>query len=175
MKQVFVGVLLWWIFSMSSQSFAASRETRWKAVDDAVAKGLPQTAITNLEPIITEALAGHAYAEAGKAIARKIVLEGTIQETSRKKKFGAWRSPITNAPAELSPVLRSILAQLGIGTISKTIGGDSSIALPPGRRRARISPRGPCRKLFTEIDRQFTLALSGADALRAIPIAHSMR
>ncbi len=58
---------------------AESRTALWKEVDEAVSKGLPQTAITNLEIIVRGALADKAYAEATKAIGRKIVLEGNIQ------------------------------------------------------------------------------------------------
>jgi hypothetical protein len=55
-------------FSLS----AASRDALWRQVDEAVQKGLPKTAITNLEPIIAGALKDKAYAEATKAIAKKI-------------------------------------------------------------------------------------------------------
>jgi hypothetical protein len=52
---------------------AALRGDLWRQVDEAVQKGLPKTAITNLEPIIAGALKDKAYAEATKAIAKKIV------------------------------------------------------------------------------------------------------
>jgi hypothetical protein len=48
-------------------------------VDEAIEKGLPQTAIAVLDQIIPRALEDQAYAEATKAICLKIALEGQIQ------------------------------------------------------------------------------------------------
>ena len=47
---------------------AGPRDAEWKKVEEAIQKGLPKTAITNLEPIIQGALKDKAYAEAVKAI-----------------------------------------------------------------------------------------------------------
>src|SRR4051794_27778477 len=55
------------------------RDERWKKVDDAVNKGLPRTAIAELDPIIESAIKDKAYPEAIKAIAKKIGLEGNIE------------------------------------------------------------------------------------------------
>src|SRR5204862_4204598 len=41
---------------------AAQRDAEWQKVEDAMKKGLPQTAITNLQPIIESALKDKAYA-----------------------------------------------------------------------------------------------------------------
>src|SRR3954447_17629032 len=63
---------------LSSTSAAQPpRADQWKKVDEAVAKGLPKTAIEHLNPIIEGALKDKAYPEAVKAIAKKISLEGT--------------------------------------------------------------------------------------------------
>ena len=43
------------------------RPEQWKKVDDAVKKGLPKTAIKELDPIIKSALDDKAYPEAVKA------------------------------------------------------------------------------------------------------------
>ena len=58
---------------------AGPRDAQWQQVEAAIKKGLPKTAITNLEPIIQGALKDKAYAEAVKAIGEKIALEGNIQ------------------------------------------------------------------------------------------------
>src|SRR5262245_22479614 len=68
--------LLFLLEAMSLTLQAASRDAQWKAVDEAINKGLPRTAITNLDLILPAALKEKAYGEAAKAIARKIVLEG---------------------------------------------------------------------------------------------------
>ena len=61
-------------------AFAAGpRDEQWKKVDEAMQKGLPKTAIEQLGPIIAGAIQDKAYAEAIKAIGKKIALEGNIQ------------------------------------------------------------------------------------------------
>src|SRR5215510_12387845 len=71
--------LVWVIIFMSLSVFAAPRDAEWKKVDDAMKQGLPQTAVTNLEPIIQGALKDKAYAEATKAIGLRIILLGNVQ------------------------------------------------------------------------------------------------
>jgi hypothetical protein len=77
MLQLWVGLLT--LVLMSASVSGAPRDSQWAKVDDAVNKGLPKTAIEELEPIIQRAMRDKAYGEAAKAIARKIVLEGNIQ------------------------------------------------------------------------------------------------
>src|SRR5256885_5356143 len=89
---------------------AASRQAQWQKVDDAISKGLPKTAITELEPIIRDALAEKAYGEAAKAIARRIVLEGNIQGNKPEEKITRMEAQIATAPKELVPILNTILA-----------------------------------------------------------------
>ncbi|MEO8429430.1 MAG: hypothetical protein ABI651_20245, partial [Verrucomicrobiota bacterium] len=91
--------------------WGADRTARWKEVDDAVKKGLPKSAISALEPIIKEALAEKAYAEAVNAIARKIVLESNIQGNKPEEKITRLQSVIATAPKEIAPILDTILAQ----------------------------------------------------------------
>src|SRR6266571_1760517 len=84
------------------------RQARWKKVDDATSKGLPKTAIEELEPIIRDALAEKAYGEAAKAIARKIVLEGNIQGNKAEEKITRMEAEIAKAPKEMTPMLDTI-------------------------------------------------------------------
>jgi len=70
-------------------------------VDAAVKKGLPKTAITNLDLIITAAMKDKAHAEAVKAIGQKIALEATSRAINRRENHpdageiekapGTWR------------------------------------------------------------------------------------
>src|ERR1051325_433904 len=89
---------------------AASREAAWKEVNDAVAKGLPKTAIEKLDPIIQAALKDKAWGEATKAIARRIVLEGNIQGNKPEEKITRMEAEIAKAPKEIAPLLDTILA-----------------------------------------------------------------
>src|SRR5262249_10080710 len=86
------------------------RPDRWKKVDEAIGKGLPKTAIGELEPIIESALRDKAYTEAIKAIGKKIALEGTIQGNKPEEKITRMQAAIATAPAEMHPVMNAVLA-----------------------------------------------------------------
>ena len=104
MNKRFAGLVLTLAACLSS--LAAARDDLWKKVDEAIQKGLPRTAITNLEPIIAGALKDKAYGEAAKAIARKIVLEGNIQGNKPEEKITRMDAEIAKAPEEILPLLR---------------------------------------------------------------------
>ena len=74
------------------------RANQWKKVDEAVNKGLPKTAIEELEPIIESAIKDKAYPEAIKAIAKKIALEGNIQGNKPEEKITRMKAAIAKAP-----------------------------------------------------------------------------
>src|ERR1043165_9720440 len=79
---------VFWILSMAVLSVAAGpRDAQWKKVEEAIQKGLPRTAITNLEPIIQAALKDKAYAGAVKAIGKRIALEGNMQGNKPEEKI----------------------------------------------------------------------------------------
>ena len=81
MKQILRRAVLFLVSLWAIHLNAASgpRAAQWQKVQDAISRGLPQTAITNLEPIIQGALEDKAYAEAVKAIGEKIALEGNCR------------------------------------------------------------------------------------------------
>ena len=105
MKTFLAGCLL----AIACSLNAADRSAQWKAVDDAVNKGLPKTAITNLEPIIIAAMKEKAYGEAAKAIAKKIALEGNLQGNKPEEKITRLEAEIAKAPKEMEPLLNTIL------------------------------------------------------------------
>ena len=160
------------VCGLALNSFAASREAEWKAVEDAINKGLPQTAITNLQPIITRAIRDKAWGEAAKAIARKIVLEGNIQGNKAEEKITRMEAEIAKAPKELVPLLDTISATWYWHYFQNNrwrFMQRTQTATAPGKDFTTWDlPR-----LFAEIDKQFGKALAAADALKRIPIAQS--
>src|SRR5206468_8474138 len=86
------------------------RADQWKKVDDAVNKGLPKTAIQELEPIIAQAMKDKAYPEAVKAVCTKINLEGNIQGNKPEEKVVRLKAAIATVPAEMHPVMNAVLA-----------------------------------------------------------------
>jgi hypothetical protein len=139
-------------------------------VDEAVAKGLPKTAIEKLEPIIQGALRDKAWGEATKAIARKIVLEGNIQGNKPEEKITRMEGEIARAPEEIVPLLETILANWYWHYFQNNrwrFMQRTQTATPPGTDFTTWDlPR-----LFVEIDRKFQKALANADRLKKTPVA----
>ena len=151
-------------------AFAASRDTQWKEVDDAIKKGLPKTAAEKLNPIIQGALNDKAWGEATVAIARKIVLEGDIQGNKPEEKIVRMEAAIAKAPKEIAPLLDTIQANWYWHYFLNNrwrFMQRTQTAQTPGKDFTTWDlPR-----LFSEIDRRFQKALAQADTLKKIPVS----
>src|SRR3989441_7316619 len=167
MKRAVFAVLVWLLVN-ASLAFAASRDSQWKEVEEAINKGLPKTAIEKLEPIIQGALKDKAWGEATKAIARRIVLEGNIQGNKPEEKITRLETEIGNAPKEIVPLLDTILANWYWHYFQQNrwrFMRRTQSAQPPGKDFTTWDlPR-----LFAEIDKQFQKALANADTLKKMP------
>jgi hypothetical protein len=163
-------VLLAISFAMCQFAFAGPRDAQWRAVQDAVSKGLPQSAITNLEPIIAAAMKEKAYAEATKAIGQKIALEGSIQGNKAEERIVRLEAEIAQAPAEMKPVLQTLLAHWYWSYFQQNrwrFLQRTQTAQAPGKDFTTWDlPR-----LFAEIDKHFQAALAAEKTLKATPIA----
>jgi hypothetical protein len=152
-----------------TQLLAGPRDAQWKKVEDAVSKGLPKTAITNLEPIIQAALKDKAYAEAVKAIGKKIALEGNIQGNKPEEQITPLEAEIAKAPREMVPVLDTLLAHWYWQYFQQNrwrFMQRTAMAQAPGKDFTTWDlPR-----LFNEIDKQFQNALAAETTLKATPI-----
>src|ERR1043166_6398962 len=155
--------------TMSTPANPGPRDAQWKAVEDAVKKGLPKTAITNLDPIIVGALHDRAYAEAVKAIGKKIALEGNIQGNKPEEKITRLEAEIAKAPREIGPVLETLLAHWYWHYFQQNkwrFMQRTATAQAPGKDFTTWDlPR-----LFAEIDKQFQRALVAAPVLKAPPV-----
>ncbi|HOX56208.1 MAG TPA: alpha-2-macroglobulin family protein [Candidatus Paceibacterota bacterium] len=149
---------------------AGSRDVQWKQVEEAIKKGLPKTAITNLEPIIQGALKDRAYAEAVKAIGKKIALEGNIQGNKPEQKIERLEAEIAKSPKEMVPLLDALLANWYWHYFQQNkwrFMQRTATAAPPGKDFTTWDlPR-----IFAEIDKQFRKALGAEKILKATPIS----
>ncbi|MDP7301546.1 MAG: hypothetical protein QGG09_00500, partial [Pirellulaceae bacterium] len=84
--KVRIASLILLLFTTVAIAWVGPRDSQWKEVDEAMKKGLPKTAIEKLSPIIDAAIKDKAYAEAIKAIGKKIALEATIQGNKPEEK-----------------------------------------------------------------------------------------
>lgn len=165
--RVLLALLL--LATMNPTLRAASRDAEWKAVEQAIQKGLPKTAITNLDAIIPAALKDKAYGEATKAIARKIVLEGNIQGNKPEEKITRMEAEIVKAPKEIVPLLDTILANWYWHYFQNNrwrFMQRTQTAQAPGKDFTTWD----LARIFAEIDRQFGKALANADTLRKTPV-----
>jgi len=154
---------------MTSHVSAGPRDAQWRQVEDAIKKGLPKTAIANLEPIIQGALKDKAYAEAVKAIGEKIALEGNIQGNKPEEKITRLEAEIAKSPKEMVPLMDTLLAEWYWQYFQQNrwrFMQRTATATQPGKDFTSWDvPR-----LFAEIDRQFQKALAAEKTLKTTPI-----
>ena len=169
MNRILLLVALLLMNSLPANANAGPRDAQWKRVDDAIKKGLPKTAITNLEPIIQGAIKDKAYAEAVKAIGEKLALEGNIQGNKPEEKITRLEAEIAKAPKEMVPLMDTLLAewywQYYLQNKWRFMQRTATGAQPGKDFTTWDLPR-----LFAEIDQQFQKALAAERTLKAIPI-----
>ncbi len=154
---------------LQAPAVAGPRDAQWKAVQDAVSKGLPQTAITNLEPIIAAAMNEKAYAEATKAIGQKIALEGNIQGNKAEERVVRLEAEIARAPAGMKPVLQTLLAHWYWSYFQQNrwrFMQRTQTTEAPGKDFTTWD----LTRLFAEIDKHFQAALAADKLLKGTPI-----
>ena len=171
MRKVLLGLLfpLAALFALSAVP-PEPRDVSWKKVDQAMKKGLPKTAIKELDGIVEGALKDKAYAEAIKAIGRKIALEGNIQGNKPEEKIVRLQAEIAKAPEEMQPVMEAILAHWYWHYFQNNrwrFLQRTQTAEPPGDDFTTWD----LARLFEEIDKHFTAALVAKDLLQKTPIA----
>jgi uncharacterized protein YfaS (alpha-2-macroglobulin family) len=165
---VLVSVVL--LFLSPLLAVAETRDELWKQVDDAMSKGLPKTAVEKLEPIIRAAIDERAYAEAIKAIGRKIVLEANIQGNRPEERITRLQAEIAAVPAEMQPVMQAILANWYWHYFQQNqwrFMQRTATAEPPGEDFTTWD----LTRIFAEIDARFTAALAAKPTLQQTPIA----
>jgi len=149
---------------------AGPREDQWKQVEQAMDKGLPKTAIEQLEPILQAALADKNYPEAIKAITTRIALEGNIQGNKPEERIIRLQAAIDDAPEAMRPMMESVLANWYwhyFRQNSWRFMQRTATAEPPGEDFTTWDlPR-----IFAEIDTHFTKALAAERELTRIPVA----
>jgi hypothetical protein len=147
----------------------ASRDEQWKEVDDAIAQGLPRTALEKLDPLITDTLNAQAWGEAAKAIARRVTLEAQIEGSRAEEHIVRMESELARAPIEIVPLLKTLQAhwywqyfQQNRWRFMQRTATDEA----PGEDFTTWDlPR-----LFAEIDRRFQSALENSEQLQQTPI-----
>ncbi|MBK8726346.1 MAG: hypothetical protein IPL96_09985 [Holophagaceae bacterium] len=149
---------------------AGSPDGPWEKVQEAINKGLPKTAIAELEPIIQGAVKKKAYGEAIKAIGLRIALEGNIQGNKPEEKITRMQAEVAKAPDEMKPVMEAILANWYWHYFQRNrwrFLQRTQTAEAPGQDFTTWDlPR-----ILAGIDKQFSKALSHEQLLKATPVS----
>lgn len=167
MKRVLLLVLL--VMITPHLQAATPREGDWKKVEEAEQQGLPQSALAVLEPLLRAALADRAWAEATRALVRKVALEAEIQGGQPEEKIRRLEAARAEAPVEIRPLLHTVLAtwywqyfqQNRWRFLQRTATAEA-----PGEDFTTWD----LRRLFAAIDTQFTAALAADRQLQATPV-----
>jgi len=158
------------VLLLTTATYAGPRDDLWKEVDDAIKKGLPKTAIEKLDEIIPAAMKEKAYAEALKAISRRIAYEGNIQGNKPEEKITRMKAEIAKAPDEMKPVMDAVMANWYWHYFQHNRWRIMQ------RTRTAESPSDDFTtwdlpRIFVEIDKQFTKAMAGEKTLKATPVS----
>jgi hypothetical protein len=148
----------------------SERNTMWTKVNEAIEKGLPKTAIEQLQTIIDACMKDKSYAEATKAIAKKMVLKGEIEGGKPAERIRLMQAEIATAPKEMVPAMQALMASWFWNYFEQNrwqfANRTATSAAVSNDFETWDLPR-----LFAEIDRNYTLALQDPDYLKATPIA----
>jgi uncharacterized protein YfaS (alpha-2-macroglobulin family) len=165
----FVRYLTILVLFMNFFAHAAPRDSEWEAVKAARYKGLPKTAITNLDVIISGAMKEKAYAEAVKAIGEKIELEGQVEGNKPEEKITRMQARIETAPSEMKPLMETILAhwywQYYQQNRWRFLQRTRTVSQPAGDFTTWDLPR-----IMAEISRHFQTALAADKWLKETPV-----
>lgn len=150
---------------------AATRDELWKQVDEHISKDLPKSAITVLEQIDASARAEKAWAEAIRATAQRIRLQGQIDEAQNPVgSLVLMQKTIVDCPAEMKPML-DVIQSLWLWSHYQQNEWRF-------RQRTQVAEQvtddiktWDLRRILVEIDAGFGRALAQSDSLKAIPVA----
>lgn len=163
-------VILWIAMVSFLTNAADPRGPLWQGVEDAVKQGLPRTALERLEPIIEGAVRDQAWAEATKAIGRRIALEAQLEGDTPGTAIRRLSRQIDQVPPTLQPVFHTLLANAYWGHFRQNqwrFAQRTATATPPGDD----FDTWDLRTLFARIDLHFRTALAQDTLLKSIPIA----
>ncbi len=152
-------------------SSAAPRDAAWNEVKQHLSKDLPKSAVTVLATIDQQARAENAWPEALRATAQRVLLEGRIAEG--KDAIGRIKgmdAELAKAPEPMRPVLQTIQA-LWLWEYFHQNRWQFMQRSQTAEKPGDDIQTWDLKRILTEIDGRFNLALSAREALRKIPVS----
>ncbi len=107
------GIIKYAIFLILTvvSSVFSSTEKYWQASEEALADGLPRTAVENLDKVLQITQKEKRYDEWMRALSEKVVIEATIQGNKPEEKITRLKIEFSNADENTRPLLQAVLAQ----------------------------------------------------------------
>lgn len=173
MRRNFVSLAVFSILIISGCMISADpvgHKVDWKDVDEAIAKGLPKSAIEQLGPVIINALARKAYDEATRGILTRVMLACVIEGNKPEEKIIRLAAEIESAPDEVRPVIETMHALWYWRYFDQNRWRFSQRTATEQALTGDFTTWDLLR-LFSEIDRRFTGALTRGQALKTSPIS----
>lgn len=166
---IFLSFLFFWLLGNPLTMAQPMKNERWPKVQEALSKGLPQSAISLLQEIQKEAEAGGDTAEAIRAQCQRLTLQNQIQGGGVETAIKGLQSELGSAPGSSQPVLKTILAHWYWGYYQQNrwrFMERTQTAVEPSDDFATWDlPR-----LLAEADRLFSQALEDPNALQTTPV-----
>ena len=167
---------------------ALDNDPLWKAVQQALDEGRPQTAIERLEPIVTRAAAAGNHPESIRALTLKLELEASTRPDQPVEKLVKMRALIDASPEPMRPVMEAIQARWLWQFFQQhrwqfaertAVAGepDTQVSDEPAEAAEPPAMPGPDDDLMTWdlprilrlIDDQFVRSLRAAELLKTVP------
>ncbi|MBM3967468.1 MAG: hypothetical protein FJ308_20795, partial [Planctomycetes bacterium] len=149
---------------------AQERAAMWKKVDEALNQGLPKSALEAIKPILAGALHDKEYAEAIKAIAKRIAIESDIEGGSPAERISRMKNEIEAAPEEMKAAMHALMGYWYWAYFQENrwrFSNRSATESSPGDDFTTWD----LKRLFAEIDKHYSAALKDEATLQKTPIA----
>jgi uncharacterized protein YfaS (alpha-2-macroglobulin family) len=141
----------------------------WKKVDQALEKGLPKTAIEQLDAILASATADQDHDEAIRAVCRKYQIQSQLEGGDQAVSIKLLQSELAQYPVAMQPVLKAILAAWYWNYYQQNrwqFMQRTQTAAPPGEDFTTWD----LNRILDEADKLFSAALTDRATLQKTPV-----
>ena len=148
---------------------AAPREAEWKQVEELAGDENVQPVITLLQKIETLAAADKSWPEAAKALGTRLMAEAALEEDHPELKLTRMDAALAKASPEMQTMLQTIQAMWFHDYFSENRWRLMERTQTAGASGADMAT-WDLRRMLTEVEARFQLALKNADALKKSPV-----
>lgn len=145
------------------------RDRLWRSVDEALEKGLPRTAITNLEQLLPRARQARAWGEVTRAVAQRAALEHMLEGGSEEASIRSLEAALREADPQVAPMLQTLRA-LWYWRYFESNRWRFAQRTATGEPSGTDLATWDLRRIYAEIDSAFRQAQAASDTWKRTPI-----